>query len=124
MLTDFSGSSATTYQLLTEKKSRSSLKTVHYDGRTLGTSRGARTTTQKDAVESSLSLIGDEEFDFDDIVINSTAYRRAFLAIQARQTHPESSTGAQTGGVAANAVVPSSQDLGEVSIQRQTLPLG
>jgi hypothetical protein len=81
-----SRSSAKTYELLTNEKNRSILKTVSDDARTLITSRSARTATQKNVLESSLSLIGDEEFDFDDIVVNSTAYRRAFLANQARQT--------------------------------------
>jgi hypothetical protein len=100
-LIDFSGSSAKTHQLLTEKKNRSILKTVSDDARTLlSTSRRESSITQKEEPErSSLSLIGNEEFDFDDIIINSTVYRRAFLAYQARQTSDSKDKGKEIGVV-------------------------
>jgi hypothetical protein len=50
-----------TYQLLNEKKNHSILKTVSDDTRMLlSTSQRARTTTQKDELENSISLVGDE----------------------------------------------------------------
>lgn len=45
---------------------------------------------------SSLSVIGNEEFDFDDIIINSTAYQRAFMSYQARQISDTKSKGKGT----------------------------
>lgn len=76
---DFSGSSAKAYQLLKERKNQRILKTVSDDKRSLlAKSYRAKTMSQKDELESTESIIGDEEFDFDDIVINSAAYRRAY----------------------------------------------
>jgi hypothetical protein len=77
----FSGSLAKAYQVLQETKSRKILKTVSDDKRTLLTkSHRAKSMTQKDELGSTGSVIGDETFDFDDIVFNSTAYRRAYYS--------------------------------------------
>lgn len=76
---DFSGSSAKAYRLLKETKNQRILKTVSDDKRSLlAKSHRAKTMSQKDELGSTESVIGDEEFDFDDIVINSAAYRRAY----------------------------------------------
>lgn len=90
----FSESSAKTYQLLKERKNRTILETVSSDTQTLlSKSHRARTISQRvdaDDDESTGSVIGDEVFDFDDIVINSAAYRRAYHSYTTRaQARPK-----------------------------------
>ncbi|KUJ24375.1 uncharacterized protein LY89DRAFT_19937 [Mollisia scopiformis] len=74
--------SAKTYQLLRESKNQAIFQTVSDDARTLlSKSSRARTFTQRTVdhdVESSESVLGNDVFDFDDLIINSTAYRRAY----------------------------------------------
>lgn len=56
----------------------SSLLNVSKDAKSLRNSISL-TATRRTDLSITGSVIGDEEFEFDDLVINSTAYRRVFM---------------------------------------------
>ena len=82
-----------------------------------------RATEDDDRGDEADSVVGDEVFDFDDVIVNSTAYRRAFYSfnIKARNANdgkrdpkPESSDNAQSdSGYSSNAVPVPSGSVGE-----------
>jgi hypothetical protein len=79
-----SATTAKTYQLLRAGSNRRVLDDVSDDARTLlSKSQRARTTTMRGGLGNATkgdddgSIVGEEVFDFNDIVVNSTSYRRA-----------------------------------------------
>lgn len=72
-----------TYGIMSSQKVKRSLKSVSGDVKSLQDARSAIATRATD-LSTTGSFIGDEEFGFDDLVVNSTAYRRVFLKQQRR----------------------------------------
>lgn len=66
------------YQILTETKNHKLLKDISDDARSLSTSRVAQTLRGDD--DGVQSIIGDEEFPFDHVLVNTAAYRRTLVA--------------------------------------------
>lgn len=114
-----------TYEIMRSQEVKRSLKSVSDDAKSL---RDAMSISAMRATNLSTigSMIGDEEFGFDDLVINSTVYRRAFMKQQSklelpsiqediskndngtivRTTHADPSSGASVGDGAEKQVDP------------------
>lgn len=69
------------FNLLTEERNRKIIRSVSDDVRSLKISQIAMSTLQND---EDASIIGEFEFEFDSVVLNSNAYRRAFFLIKER----------------------------------------
>jgi hypothetical protein len=90
-LTLISNAISKSYDILREPKNAQVLKAVADDTRTLlSIHRSGVVPGSVYAADDSTSIIGDEEFLFDDVVINSLAYRRVMAARQKwLDGHPE-----------------------------------
>jgi hypothetical protein len=69
------------FNLLTEERNRKIIRSVSDDVRSLKISQIDMSTLQHD---EDASIIGEFEFEFDSVVLNSNAYRRAFFLIKER----------------------------------------
>lgn len=78
-----SETTAKTYEIMKSPKVKSSLISVSSDAKYLRDSISVMPTRQRGNLTAD-SILGDEEFIFDDFVINSKAYRRVFLKQQAQ----------------------------------------
>ncbi|CZR58515.1 uncharacterized protein PAC_08407 [Phialocephala subalpina] len=84
LLTAFqSETTAKTYEIMRSRQVRRSLKSVSNDAKSLKYSVSIARARPSDLSTTS-SAIGDEEFGFDDVIINSTVYRRAFMRQQSK----------------------------------------
>ena len=113
----FSGNTEDIYKHLTQKQNRKILDTVSEDARTLGASRRARTTNEDNEAPST---IGEEEFEFDDVIVNSRTYRRAFAAVQRQSQQIDEVRGRQRSQDPLNSTRP----LGKTFLERASDNVG
>ncbi|KUJ13871.1 uncharacterized protein LY89DRAFT_736867 [Mollisia scopiformis] len=100
LLTAFqSETTAKTYEIMKSQEVKRSLMSVSNDVKSLRDSVSMVPAKETD-LETTGSVIGDEEFGFDDLVINSAAYRRVFMKQQSKlqlQSIHEGSSGPSIG---------------------------
>jgi hypothetical protein len=128
-----------TYSIMRDRSNMLCFKRVSHDAESLRRSLAASNGSSGDQ-DTTYSFLGDEDFAFDDIVLNSTAYRRAFIkqtskaklreatqdegspeAVQGTSelsTHPE-----EISGRVSSAVVRKSSKTSLVTLQKVLPPL-